>query len=190
MFEVEQKFHIDDREGLIGRLNDLGWRLASTQQHRDTYYNHPSRDFGETREALRVRRVDGVPMVTYKGVKLPGAVKARRELEWRLDPGDIDGSNMEELLVLLGFRSVATVCKVRLSFDPPATDTHSADLAGIVVVVDHVDEVGHFAEIEVVAADENGVEEARNRVETLGNTLGLHQTEPRSYLRMLLEVNG
>ncbi|TWU58139.1 class IV adenylate cyclase [Rubripirellula reticaptiva] len=180
MFEVEQKYRVDDVGGLITRLTESGWQELSPQQHSDTYYNHPSRDFGETREALRIRRVDGVPMITYKGTKLPGTVKARREMEWRLDPGDADGQKMEELLVALGFRRVATVNKVRRSFENPTR----GDMA---VVVDEVESVGNFAEIELVVADTEQIESARDQITTLGNTLGLSHAEQRSYLRMQLE---
>lgn len=50
MFEVEQKFHVDDLANLEKRLHELGAAEQPSQQHIDTYYNHPSRDFAETRE--------------------------------------------------------------------------------------------------------------------------------------------
>lgn len=184
MYEVEQKFHVADPDALINRLIDLGATEMPTQTHRDTYFNHPSRDFAQTHEALRIRRVDGIPMVTYKGTKLPGAVKARRELEWRLDPGDSDGAKTEELWSLLGFRRVATVAKVRRIFDL------GEPFVGLTVTVDAVETVGSYAEIETLADDEDAVDAARARVEGLSERLKLTRHEPRSYLRMLLENQG
>jgi len=181
MFEVEQKFHVEDLAGLEERLRELGAAEQSSQQHVDTYYNHPSRDFAETLEALRIRRVDGVPMVTYKGTKLPGAVKARRELEWRLDPGDPEGTKMEELFQMLGFRRVATVTKRRRCYQLPA---ESADCG---VMIDQVDSLGLFAEIELIAGESSEIEIARERIGQLAERLGLYLAEPRSYLRMILE---
>jgi adenylate cyclase class 2 len=181
MFEVEQKFHIDDLADLEKRLREIGAVEQSSQQHIDTYYNHPSRDFAETREALRIRRVDGVPMVTYKGTKLPGKVKARRELEWRLDPGDPDGTKMEELFQMLGFRRVAAVSKRRRCYQMPV---ESADIG---VMIDQVDSLGLFAEIELIANESSEIEIARGRIGQLGERLGLHRAESRSYLRMILE---
>ncbi len=182
MYEVEQKFHVADPDGLVSALLELNATESPVQSHADTYFNHPSRDFAQTHEALRIRRVDGVPMVTYKGTKLPGAIKARREMEWRLDPGDIDGSQTQELWTRLGFRLVAVVSKRRRTFvlDGPLT--------GLTVVVDDVETVGSFAEIESMADDDNGVEDARNRIESLANRLNLDRPEQRSYLRMLLEL--
>ncbi len=182
-FEVEQKFHVEDLRELEAQLRRMGAVEQDSQQHADTYYNHPCRDFTESREALRVRRVDGVPMITYKGTKLPGAVKARRELEWRLDPGDVDGEKMEEMLRLLSFREVATVEKQRRLFAMPG------DLADFGVMIDEVAGLGLFAEVELIADESGGVETARQRICELSERLGLHRAESRSYLRMILELD-
>ncbi|TWT53704.1 CYTH domain protein [Rubripirellula amarantea] len=181
MFEVEQKFHVEDRTALEAALKSLGAAARSTEVHADSYFNHPARDFAQTSEALRVRRVNGVPMITYKGKKLPGAVKARQEMEWRLDPGDQDGSQTESLLKILSFIPVATVRKSRTPYDlpDPWSDT--------VVVIDEVEELGTFAEIEMIISDQSGVEDARQRITALGESLGLKRPESRSYLRMQIE---
>lgn len=183
-FEVEQKFHVDDLAELERRLAEVGAVEQRSERHADSYYNHPSRDFAETREALRVRRVDGVPLVTYKGTKLPGAIKAREELEWRLDPGDPDGRSMEKLLQLLSFRPVAVVQKRRRHYWMP---TDSADFG---VMIDEVDSLGLFAEIELIARDSAEIETARTRIDQLSQRIGLHRAESRSYLRMILELDG
>ena len=181
MIEVEQKYGIDDPAAFIESLQRKGAEEQSSEAHSDTYFNHPCRDFGETREALRVRRVNGKPMVTYKGTILPGSVKARRELEWPLDPGDHDGSHMESLLEALGFRRVATVSKQRRSFG------FRQDSTGFTIVVDEVDGLGHFAEIELIVEDSSAVEAARSRILELGQQLGLLRPERRSYLTLILE---
>lgn len=181
MFEVEQKYRIVEVSNVEHQLQEFGASEQPIQNHADTYYNHPCRDFAETTEAFRVRRVNGIPMVTYKGEKLPGKVKARKELEWRLDPGDGDGSKMEELLDLLSFRRVAVVEKQRRSFCFPG------ELADFTAVIDEVTSLGCFAEIELVVRDKSEVQGARDRIEHLASQLGLLQVEPRSYLRMILE---
>ena len=180
MFEIEQKYHVDDRDQLLDRLRAMNAVEGETEQHHDTYYNHPSRDFAETQEAFRIRRVNGIPMITYKGEKLPGEVKARRELEWRLDPGDPEGSQMEELLETLSFRRVATVEKRRRCF------RMGASYGSLVVVLDHVLSLGSFAEIEQVVENEAEIEAARQRILALGAQLGLLRRERQSYLRMIL----
>jgi len=183
VFEVEQKYVIGDLPELLERIGQMGGTEQETQQHVDTYYNHPSRDFAQTGEALRLRRIDGVPMITYKGIKLPGEIKARREMEWRLDPGDPEGAKTEELWQVLGFRRVASVCKTRRILTLPQP------FSAMTVVVDRVDRLGDFAEVEMIAADEDSVPDARRQISQLAGQLGLQNAEPRSYLRMILALD-
>jgi adenylate cyclase class 2 len=182
-YEVEQKFWVDHVPGLQQRLVELGARTGRIEQHSDTYYNHPCRDFAQTQEALRIRRIDNTPHITYKGTKLPGAVKARRELEWPLHPGDPDGRRTEELWQFLGFRSVATVSKTRQIYE------FSGKWSEFTVVIDDVDRLGTFAEIELVVEGEAEIDAARDRILQLASTLGLTRDEPRSYLRMFLALD-
>ena len=182
-FEIEHKYHVDDLGRLESRLAELGAVEQRKEEPSDSYYNHPSRDFRETREALRIRRVDGVPMITYKGPKFPGAIKARLEREWRLDPGDRDGSSTEELLQILGFRPVAIVRKSRRCFRLPG------EMADFGVVIDEVQSLGLFAEVELVVGEAGEIELARERIAELSGHLGLQRAEPRSYLSMLLELS-
>ncbi|MEM9589355.1 MAG: class IV adenylate cyclase [Planctomycetota bacterium] len=191
MFEVEQKFPVDDADRLQAQLRQLAGGPGQRQDHRDTYFNHPCRDFAETTEALRIRMLDDRPMVTYKGAKLPDnegnrdGIKARRELEWRLDPGDPDGSHFRELLTSLSFREVATVAKHReqFSFVPGVFVGVTLPVA---VTLDRVEEVGIYAEIEIVAADDQAIGGARDQIALVARQLGLTDSEPRSYLRLLL----
>ena len=184
MYEVEQKYRVEDLNDLRSKLSNLGAAAGRPQQHWDTYYNHPSRDFAETGEAFRIRRIDGVPLITYKGPKLPGRIKARRELEWRLDPGDPSGDLTEELLQLLGFRPVASVSKERQPY------SISGEFAPIAVVIDHVENVGNFAELELIVAEKGSVEGARDKIQLFSERLGLRTAEPRSYLEMLIQYNS
>ena len=184
MFEVEQKFHIDDETMVREQLSSIGAQPLPSESHSDTYYNHPCRDFGETKEAFRVRRLNGRPMVTYKGPKLPGAVKARKELEWSLDPGDADGSKMEQLLEQLSFRRVATVRKTRCPFALPSPWSELS------VVIDEVENLGIFAEIERIAPEQSAVQAARESVLQLSQELGLRNAEPKSYLTLVLECGN
>lgn len=192
MFEIEQKYRIEDRDLLLERLAGEGAILICENENRDTYYNHPCRDFAQTGEALRVRRDGDVPMVTYKGTKKPGSVKAREELEWHLAPGDVDGTSMQRLLTHLGFREVATVTKRRQTY---RLGTSSAAMTITIDEVAALGRDGHpglYAEIECilpsVSPTETEIESARLRVTTLAEKLSLTQAEERSYLRMQLEL--
>lgn len=191
MFEIESKYPVDAPDALIERIALEGGIFVSENRNEDTYYNHPCRDFAVTGEALRIRRIDGQPLITYKAPKvatvdqqLGGDVKAREELEWRLDPGDLDGSAMRRLLTHLGFREVATVDKTRKTYRIGAVDD------ALTITIDAVDSVGNYAEIECVLHSNEPTLQAiatgRERVRKMADRLGLANPESRSYLRMLL----
>ncbi len=184
MFEIEQKYRVDDVSDLQSRLEQLGASMGDLEQHSDTYYNHPNRDFAETGEAFRIRRINGIPLITYKGAKLAGAMKARREMEWRLDPGDPDGNQTEDLLQVLGFRRVACVQKDRQNYG------FSGTFSDVCVVIDGVQPIGVFAELELIVATELEIEGARNQISQLSAKLGLRKPEPHSYLEMVLEFDS
>lgn len=181
-FEVEQKYQVEDVTALECRLAAIGATENRMEEHCDRYFNHPSRDFRESREALRIRLVNDTPLITYKGPKLPGDIKARLEREWRLDPGDPRGAKMQELLEFLGFRPVATVRKKRRCFEmiDPWSDFS--------VVIDDIEPLGTFAELELVVDDPEKIGRSRDRIRILADHLTLDQVESRSYLSMFLEL--
>jgi adenylate cyclase, class 2 len=191
--EVELKFHIDAPEHLRQKLKSMNIGERSQETHCDTYFRHPCRDFAATREALRIRRIttrvqdaDGITdvrteaRVTYKGPHLPGLVKARREMEWSLEPSDGGGENLQALLIQLGFEPVASVTKMRES------SQLIRDGREVTVALDDVEKVGTYVEVEVIADGEQDVAMAREIVSGLANELGLKEPEPRSYLSLLL----
>ncbi len=187
MIEVELKYHLADPSSLIASLQDSGATIEGPSEfHEDTYYNHPCRDFAETKEAFRVRRIDGRAWMTYKGNKLPGDVKARREIELPIGLSDADGRQFEQALELLSFRRVATVSKRRRTYHWDVERPGEP----LSVAVDSVDELGDFVEIECMAAGESGVTVARRRVSAAAESLGLGRPEPRSYLTLLLSKNA
>lgn len=192
MLEIETKYKLADRAELTRRLTEIGAESHSIHQHADTYYRHPSRNFVETKEALRIRLVDGVASVTYKGPKLfvaDASLKARKEIEWCLSPGDTEGSQMGELFTALGFTAVTTVRKQRQSFGWPQTN---ADRCAFTVTIDQVEEVGLFAEIELLIPDQSvaDVEAAGERIKQLADRLALLEPVQYSYLTMLLKNRG
>lgn len=195
MLEVEQKFKVDDRQALSERLVDLGATANVPEHHADTYYRHPCRDFVQTGEAFRIRKIDDVAAITYKGPKLKSTdatLKARKEIEWSLAPNDADGSQIVDLLDCLGFTPVATVKKTRETFGWAKPEIVNENvplnsLQSFSVTIDQVEEVGLFAEIELLVAGKDGISEAEHRIRELAQQLNLATPVRASYLEMLLD---
>jgi adenylate cyclase class 2 len=177
-YEVEQKFRIEDATALEELILSLGAEPLTAIEQIDTYFAHPSRDFGETDEAFRLRRVGTQNFVTYKGPKIDATTKTRREIELPLPEGEDYVAQFHSLVEALGFRVVADVSKVRRT-------THLVwEGETIEVSLDDVSGVGQYVEIELVVS-ECCVSEAKDRIASLAGRLGLHLNERRSYLELL-----
>ncbi len=175
-FEVELKFPVHDKQALMERLRQLGATFGEAVQQLDCYYQHPCRDFAATDEALRIRSSQGVAYVTYKGPRLDGGAKTRRELEYRLENEDA----FKALLEILGFQPVAVVEKQRRTAVATLHDRN------VEFALDEVASVGSFVEIETLATA-NELAAAQNCVSAIAEQLGLANPERRSYLGLLLE---
>lgn len=180
-YEVEQKYRVSDGQALRAELAALGGDLGRARQEIDCYYNHPARDFAATDEALRIRTVEGVGRITYKGPKIDATTKTRREIEVPL--AEQTAGTWDEVLQALGFRPVAEVRKQRRKAWVPWEGQR------VEVSLDEVDEVGPFVELELMA-DESSLDTAKACLASLAQRLRLSDSERRSYLELLLESRG
>jgi pantoate--beta-alanine ligase len=183
MLEIEQKYSRVDFGELRRRLAALGAGAPQAHDEADHYFNAPDRDFARTGEAFRMRRVGAENFFTFKGPKQPGAVKIRTELEIPLPGGDDAARNYKELLLQLGYRPVAVVKKRRESYSLTRDGLH------VTVCLDDVAELGHFAEVEVLA-EQDQADHASGVLSRLAADLGLQHVEPRSYLSLLLTARA
>lgn len=178
-YEVEQKFAVSDTAALLERLARLGVELGPPIEQRDQYFNHPARDFAVTDEALRLRQSGPWSFLTYKGPKIDAATKTRREIEVPLPDGAAQGAEWPELLQALGFRSVADVRKRR------RCGRLSRGEWELEIVLDEVEQVGTYCELEL-QADDGQLDAARQCLAETAAELQLNAVERRSYLELLL----
>jgi adenylate cyclase class 2 len=177
--EVEMKFAIRDLAPLERRLHEWGAVADAPRQDADHYFNAPDRDFARTDEALRLRRIGSGNFVTYKGPKRDAQTKTRTEIEVPLAPGEEAAEAFARLLQHLGYRFVAVVRKRRRIVHLQREGFH------LEVCLDEVDGLGTFAELEILAPEEE-LERARQLLLKCADELGLSGSERRSYLELLL----
>jgi adenylate cyclase class 2 len=180
-FEVEQKFRTTDHEAVSKRLLELGAKAGEPLEQEDDYLSHPSRDFAVTGEAFRLRRAGDRNAITYKGPKLEGPTKTRREIEIEFASGAESLAQMRTLFECLGFRPVAIVRKVRTPYHL------SYGGREFEVALDQVEGLGTFVEVETIVKGDDELPKAQEAVVGLARELGLTEPEPRSYLKMVLE---
>lgn len=176
MIEVEVKCPIDDPKEIVEKLvQKFGAKYVKTVFQKDVYFQHPSRNFAETDEALRLRTSQEGVQLTYKGPKIDSLSKTREELSVYVD-------NFETILNIfqrIGIIPLAWVVKSREMFDINGR---------VVASIDRVQDLGNFLELESDIEDFNQVETKREELLSILDKLGLSRenTERRSYLELMV----
>jgi adenylate cyclase class 2 len=183
MLEIEMKFPVADFAVVEQRLTGWGARAGAALAESDHYFNAPDRDFRQTDEAFRLRRIGTDNRITYKGPRQGGPAKTRTEIEVALDGGDGPAEAFSRLVFQLGYRPTLVVRKRRIPYH------FEKDGFALEVCCDDVDGLGRFVEVEIVAPPEQR-DRAEQVLQAVARDLGLRQQEPRAYLQMLLALRG
>lgn len=161
MYEVEVKVRAD-HHAVRRRLSEVGANLRGTVRQEDVYYDAPHREFGQTDEALRLRRErrngEWISSLTYKGPRVDDRSKTRQEAESEVTEPEAVAAILEGL----GFEPAATVTK----------DRERYTLDGDVVALDDVDGLGTFVEVERQVDGDLDQHEAGDDGVTQGGTGG------------------
>jgi adenylate cyclase class 2 len=173
MLEIEIKAPCKDLARLESDLLKRGARDFGTLVQADVYYAHPSRDFGRTDEALRLRTENDLTVITYKGPKLDADSKTREEFEVSV----ANPRTMGDILERLGFRPVMRVSKHRKVYG----------IRGVSVCLDRVDGLGDFVEFEYQGED---LEKGKAVIKQLMMDVGVEGNERRSYLELIMAKGG
>ncbi len=184
MIEIEIKAALEGPDspaipGIKARLVEIGFHADGCLIETDIYFNAPDRDFRKTDEALRLRSAQNFSndevetFITYKGKKLDGISKTRKEYETAI----ADPDTMGKLMEALGYRAAHIVKKKRWYYKKGDTT----------VCLDEVEGLGSYIELErmVDIVDERAevVEELVAELEALGiDKSGL---TTKSYLELL-----
>lgn len=171
MIEVESKFWSPGNDKVEKALLRLGAKKVSEGAMEDVYFAHPSRDFGKTDEALRLRKRDGAAELTYKGPRMRMEhTKAREEITAKVG----DPLAAQRIVERLGFQERYVVSKRRATYV----------LDKLRVEVDEVEGLGQFIELELITEEP---QRAEVLISMAQEQLGLERGEPRTYLEMLIE---
>ena len=176
MLEIELKVRIPSLDPVRERLITKNAEFRGKAHEHDIYYNAPHRDFGKTDEAVRVRYTDKHAVVTYKGPKIRKfGLKAREELNFAVESGE----TFETMLLRLGFTKTTEVNKWRENYK----------LGRASISLDTVDELGTFAEIEIIAEDDS--ENPTAIIEKIAKEIGADGTPIlESYLELILTARN
>lgn len=174
MIEIEIKAKIENEEELRDKLKELGVEKKGKVFEEDIYFQHPSKDFAKSDEALRLRKSIEKSkeknerfFLTYKGKKIDDKTKTREEITIEIDSFE----KAKKILEKLGFREVAKIKKSRELYK----------LGEYLISIDDVVSLGKFAEIEKRSESYSAEE-----MLALMKKLGLKESIRESYLELLL----
>jgi adenylate cyclase class 2 len=171
VIEAESKYHSPGNDKIERILTRLGAKKISEGAMEDVYFAHPSRDFGKTDEALRLRKEQEHAELTYKGPRMRAqSTKAREEITLKID----NPLAAQRIVERLGFAESHIVKKRRTSYL----------LDELRIDVDDVDGLGEFVELEVLT---ESPEKSARLLETVRKELGLDRLESKTYLELLIE---
>lgn len=179
MYEVEQKFRVNNLETIKAAFQELGASSEACELQRDRYFAHPTRDFVQTDEAFRLRQIGDKLFVTYKGPKISSETKTRREIELLISNSEDSLESFTQLLEALGFRPVADVVKRREQLSLLWRNRSFA------IAFDEVEGAGTFVEMEA-AADDTNLAAVQADLLAFAKTIGLRDPVRESYLEMVL----
>ncbi len=170
VIEVELKYWSPGNAAIVASLNKLGAKKVSELTMEDVYFAHPSREFGKTDEAVRLRKTEEGAELTYKGPRMKtGTVKAREEITVKV----ADALSVQRILERVGFKEAYIVAKRRATYQ----------LDKLRVDVDSVDGLGEFVELEAITESPDRVTAL---LEMARAELGLTRLEPKTYLELLI----
>lgn len=174
MIEVESKYRSPGNEKVEKALGKLGAELVSEEETEDLYFQHPARDFGETDEALRLRKTSDASELTYKGPRMKlEHTKAREEVTLRTD----DPLAAQRIVERLGFKEFMSVRKRRKNYRYDK----------VRIAVDDVEGLGEYVELELITEEPIRAEAL---IEQMRDELSLTNLEPRTYLELILQRNS
>jgi adenylate cyclase class 2 len=173
MIEVEVKVKVvDDVEKLI---NTLGGVLIGVEEHVDVYFNHSSRDFKDTDEVLRLRKVNSHAELTYKGPRIGSVSKTREELTLVVDSFD----TCREILRKLSFIEFIELSKTRKIYRVDEFKINLDDVRGL----------GKYVEVEAEASSISDVPNVEGKIRRMLEKLGFREEQfiKKSYIELILE---
>lgn len=166
--EIEKKYRLTDeqRTDLNNRLREVGARLNGEDFETNTLYAGNNLD--STRAVLRLRRITGKSILTYKekGIAEDSDVKSRREDETEI----ADADALHAILIALGYKPSLVYEKRRATWIMDNAE----------VTVDELP-FGWYVEIEA---------ESETKVRELETQLNLHHatTEAKTYPELTVEL--
>lgn len=173
--EVEIKAWVDSFDTVKESLNKQ-YKYIKEYEKDDLYFRGTDFVSKEEKE-VRIRRVDGSSLVTYKERSHRDKVEVNIEKEFKVDNYD----NFKYLVEELGYKPYVSKNKSGFLFKKD----------DINIELSHVLDLGDFIEIEAILTNDEHIDEATKSIYSILDSLDIprDKVEDRFYVEMLLAKN-
>ncbi|MCY0850150.1 class IV adenylate cyclase [Sulfuracidifex metallicus] len=134
--EIKMKLKSPSLNDLERELQQRSIPIISTEEQEDIYFNYKYRNFKQSDEAIRLRKIGNKYELTYKGPKQGSFGKSREEITISISNTDI--SNIRIIMERIGLYETFIVKKIRKNFK----------IEKFIISLDRVEGLGEFIEIE------------------------------------------
>ena len=146
--ETEIKIRISDASAIRRQLRKLGFQIHVRRTFEsNVILDTPVRRLGRKGAMIRIRRVGGKSILTYKGRSKDGRHKSREEIETHLE----DPTALETIFARLGLKLVFQYEKYRAEYERPGQ--HGVVTVDETPVGDYIEIEGSPRWIDTVAGD-------------------------------------
>ena len=164
--EVEGKYLLLNRDVLVGKLVQLGFKPSSSSEEKDEYFTGADGMFVKDRTCLRIRTKQGGAELTFKGKsRIISGSYAKVEHNAIISQDQVE--EVKDILSALGYHKYVSVSKNRQTF------TQNGEYLKKNVSIDELRGIGTFVELEILADHQKW----QNRTEELHKILSELKTE-------------
>ena len=165
--ELEKSFYLDDRyEQILNRIKEEKFTLTDEVVEEDTYFTDKEQKFIEDKVCLRIRKTDNKFVeLTYKPkTTLETELYGKKETNINLTIEDYE--DIKYLLKELGYVEYVSLKKYRKTYSKIINNFEYN------IMIDKIDDVGRFIEIEILAQDYSNKDEASLQLDSFIKMMG------------------
>lgn len=158
--ELEASYHLGENyEDVLEKIKDENFKLVEDSVEEDTYFTDKNLEFVKTRTCLRTRKTnEDFLELTYKPKTDNSTEKyGKKEVNLKLDPKDYEDTKY--VINQLGYIEYVSFKKYR--------QVYSKNIDGFEynIMIDRIDGVGNFIELEILANTEEEKEKLKTELD-------------------------
>ena len=173
LIELEAGYKLTDFENILKKIEEYGYKFNYKMTEQDTYYTDKELEFIKNRICLRTRKINNESLeLTFKPKSDANTEKyGKKEVNIQLKVDDLE--DIKFIIKNLGYEEYVSFIKHRT--------VYSKDEFGFEhnIMLDEIEGVGYFAELELISHNETEKEQLRIELENYIKRFGCKNLEKK-----------